>query len=448
MASRVPTLGVSNASEPSATRGTNGGSEAGAAAATSSGEPPAPPHLAAAPRPAPSAAIPRDPTPNSARDRLVLPAVLLYAALTSVGTGLTMNGVFFVTAEQFGFGDLANLLLGLAVNLPYIPAAMLAGPLSKRWGARLTLVATIVIMIAMGVVLAAMPPAWAWWLLVPAYNACAGLQWPIVESYVASGRHGTDMRRSIGLFNITWAAAVGPGLWLISLFHDDLGRAFVTLAIVHAVTLPTLACWPARPPAHDVELGRRHAGGEYPLLLRASRVLLPLSYVLINLITPLMPRIWDDLGVRSSMAPSLTSTWMVVRVPVFIAMYLWIGWHGRWGVLVLGGTLLTLGSTLAAGGWSTEAGVVGLALLGTGQAMVYYAALYYGMAVGHAEVESGGYHEAIIGIGYLAGPLLGLGGAVLFPGAAGSLVVIGGLTVCGAWLGGKSYRKARDRRGA
>jgi hypothetical protein len=34
--------------------------------------------------------------------------------------------------------------------------------------------------------------------------------------------------------------------------------------------------------------------------------------------------------------------------------------------------------------------------------------LYYAMAVGSAEVDAGGKHEAVIGLGYTAGPMLGL----------------------------------------
>ena len=43
-----------------------------------------------------------------------------------------------------------------------------------------------------------------------------------------------------------------------------------------------------------------------------------------------------------------------------------------------------------------------------GMGVTYYAALYYAMAVGRAEVNAGGTHEAFIGGGYAMGPLIGL----------------------------------------
>lgn len=52
--------------------------------------------------------------------------------------------------------------------------------------------------------------------------------------------------------------------------------------------------------------------------------------------------------------------------------------------------------------------VIGLVLFGFGAATVYAAALYYAMEVGAAEVDAGGTHEAMIGVGYSVGPLCSL----------------------------------------
>ena len=41
-------------------------------------------------------------------------------------------------------------------------------------------------------------------------------------------------------------------------------------------------------------------------------------------------------------------------------------------------------------------------------ATIYTGAIYYAMAVGHSEVDAGGTHEALIGVGYTVGPACGL----------------------------------------
>ena len=52
--------------------------------------------------------------------------------------------------------------------------------------------------------------------------------------------------------------------------------------------------------------------------------------------------------------------------------------------------------------------IIGLVLFGAGMGATYYVALYYAMSVGRAEIDAGGKHEAFIGMGYMAGPLVGL----------------------------------------
>jgi hypothetical protein len=54
--------------------------------------------------------------------------------------------------------------------------------------------------------------------------------------------------------------------------------------------------------------------------------------------------------------------------------------------------------------------MAGLVIFGAGMGLTYYSALYYSMAVGHAAVDAGGTFEALIGLGYFLGPLLGLAG--------------------------------------
>ncbi|MEC9158605.1 MAG: hypothetical protein VYB77_10820, partial [Planctomycetota bacterium] len=96
--------------------------------------------------------------------------------------------------------------------------------------------------------------------------------------------------------------------------------------------------------------------------------------------------------------------------------------------------------------------LAGLALVGAGQGMIYYSAIYYALSVGHAEVDAAGTHESLIGLGYAAGPAVGLFGLMLGGGAAVGWVVLGaaGLATLPAlrpWLTGRrtALREARAR---
>jgi hypothetical protein len=101
---------------------------------------------------------------------------------------------------------------------------------------------------------------------------------------------------------------------------------------------------------------------------------------------------------------------MVARFTTLGLMWRVGFWHGRWGTLVVGAAALAGGLVMVLVGARLETVVSGLALFGVGMGLIYYAAIYYSMATGHAAVDASGTFEALIGLGYCVGPLLGLAG--------------------------------------
>lgn len=336
------------------------------------------------------------------------PALLL-TALVSCAGGIVAHGIYYLTRAAYGFDDQANLWLALALFTPYVPAALLAGPLGRRLGARTALQLANAVMVLAGVVLATEPPVELLWLAAPAYNGAAGLTWPLIEGYVAGGRRGQDMHRAIGVFNLTWSFTLAPALWVVGLAADDLLLCFGVLVALHVLAAACIAALPAEPP------GAGHAAAEqvpasYAPLLRATRVLVPLSYVLLDALSPLLPGVWARCGIAPSLGPWLSSVWMLARFGVFAVLFAWAGWRGRRGALLAGALLLLAGFGGALAASSVPVALAGLVAFGVGQGTLYYKALYYGMALGGGEVESGGRHEAVIGLGYIGGPALALAG--------------------------------------
>ncbi len=358
---------------------------------------------------------------------------LAFAALASTAGGIVAHGLFFLARRAYGFDDADNLWLAVALFLPYLPAALLAGPAARRFGTRTTLYAANLVMIGAGLVLAARPPA-AWvWLAAPLYNGAAGLLWPLVEGYVAGGQHGPGLHRAIGTFNLTWSLTLVPALWIVGAAGSNVTVPFAILVVLHLVGALAIARLPPQPPPLD-HAATESVGPDYPRLLRSSRILLPVSYLLLDALAPLLPSVWERLGVDGALAPGLTSVWMLARVATFAALVSWSGWRGRGLALAVGAAALLGGFALALGGAAIPSVVAGLIAFGIGQGIVYYAALYYGMAVGKGEIDSGGRHEAVIGLGYLGGPAVALAG--LSVGVA-PLVALGAIAAVGfgaAWV--------------
>src|SRR5690606_24106982 len=90
----------------------------------------------------------------------------------------------------------------------------------------------------------------------------------------------------------------------------------------------------------------------------------------------------------------------------------------------------------------------GLAVLGVGLGVIYAGAIYYAMEVGKAEVEAGGTHEALIGLGYTLGPACGLAaGGVVAGGAVPErwfeVVVVAIVSAVAIGVAGHAVRHAR-----
>jgi hypothetical protein len=101
-------------------------------------------------------------------------------------------------------------------------------------------------------------------------------------------------------------------------------------------------------------------------------------------------------------------------------------------------------------GGRLETVMAGLALFGSGMGLIYYAAIYYTMATGHAAVDASGTFEALIGLGYCLGPLLGLAGHAAAPDPAlassWTMTFTGIVSALVAWAAVPPYFAARAQR--
>ncbi|HLO41508.1 MAG TPA: MFS transporter [Phycisphaerales bacterium] len=377
------------------------------------------------------------PTVHAARPT-PLWAVNAFSFINSLGTGVITNGIFFITKSTYQFSETMNYFLGVVIGLTYIVATLLTGRVLNRLrasGLRLTerklLVITMVLMALMCTLpLASIgapdpagrpPSSWPIWVMVALYIPLTGVLWPLVESYVSGGRHGNDLRRAMGLWNFVWSSAIAVGYWgMTALIEKNAPLMILILGSFHLVAACVLATFTPTPPSHGDD--HQPHPPVYEKLLVTFRILLPLSYILHTALQPFLPSAMTSLGITLAWQPLVASVFAVGRAVTFgIAGRLHI-WHGRWSTPIVGVILLLLGFTAALlspllgnEGPTPEiswTGILvlcgGLAVFATGMALNYTAAIYYAMAVGKAEVDAGGKHEALIGVGYTVGPLCGL----------------------------------------
>ncbi|HYF15006.1 MAG TPA: hypothetical protein VD971_08050 [Phycisphaerales bacterium] len=410
-----------------------------------------------------------DPTQRAAP----LWSVLIFTFLNSVGTGVATSGIFFIAQDGYGFTQAQNFALGVLQGLTYVPAALLAGPLLRRLRSSAAWLSErgvlVCLMVGMGLLAAApalvrrlaepgaAPAQWPIWALVALYTPLTGLLWPIVESFLSGGKSGAALRRDIGVWNVVWSSALVFAYWGISpLIKDTPEVALLGLGVVQFIACACLVWFPAHAPEHG-HVEREPHPPVYKDLLRAFRVLLPLSYLALSALSPYLASLMGRLGVDPSWRTFTVSAWLAPRVIAFVVLGRWGAWHGRWWTALFGAAGLVLGFGLCVGA-GVSAGspaalplmVLGLVVFGLAMGTIYCGAIYYAMEVGDAALDAGGVHEALIGAGYMIGPSCGL---LAIAGVKSGLVPTKGfdavlLAVVGAFVVlGSASVLARGRKG-
>ena len=389
------------------------------------------------------------PSPHAAHSsqRASLAAVLVATFCNSLASGVAYNGIYFITDNAYGFTNQMQLYFGLVTGVTYIIGSLSAGPamraIQRVWPSlsiKRLLIGLLLVMTATYMI-----PVTAWfaapatdrrasvlavWVFMAIYSILCGVLWPVMESFLAGGRGSHSLRAAIGKFNITWSSSLIGSMLLISWIPGALIYAWslaghklepfdatiASLAVaasLHIISLAAIWHFPAKPAAHLHEDGHV-TPANYPQLLAVHRALLPTSYMVMYVLLPLFPSLFRSVGVEGPLASTLTGCWLAARVVAFFILDRWHGWHGTWITATAGTVLILVGFALAftaslMGGFAVAALLCGIVLFGFGVASIYFAALYYGMEVGAAQVDAGGAHEALIGVGYTAGPLIGLG---------------------------------------
>jgi hypothetical protein len=352
--------------------------------------------------------------------------VLTVTALGSVAGGTFWAGLFFVTAERYRFSALGNLALAAAMGGAYAAAAGLAGQLARGRAPRRVLSISLAISTAaMLLPMVFSASVGALWIGAVVGVAASAATWPIVESYLTAGRHGAEMRSAIGKFNVTWTPATALPLVVLPLVtREGPSGSFAVAAGATVLAWVAALRLPPHPAPHEPEGARATVGAEYPPLLRSASWLLAFSYVVSSTLAPVLPQRLADVGVGGAGSSFIASAWMAMRFLVLFAMWRTHFWHGRWGTLATAAASLGGGLAMVLLARTLPVLVVGLLVYGAAMGLTYYASLYYAMAVGHGAVDAGGKFEALIGLGYCVGPLLGIAGnAVAGPTQAGRATI-------------------------
>lgn len=358
--------------------------------------------------------------------------------LNSFATAYYFNYLLFLLRDVHGFSNLNNLTVAALHGLVYIPASLYGGRFGHRRGHFLSLrigFGGLALAVALGWWL---PAVWGQLLALGVWTIAICFTWPILEALVSEHEPPERLPNRVGLYNVVWAgtAAVGYSLggWIFVRLGQ--GSLYWLPLLIHVVQF--VATWPVEaqhrrwvaslPPLPAESRLFRSSGPRY--FQRLAWMASPFNYMALNTVIALAPGIASRLGLGLAMAGAVFSVWFYVRALAFLKLWLWPGWHYRFGWF-FGGFLLLLVSYVLIVLAGNVAVLIGAQVaFGWASALLYYSALYYSMDGSDAAGEQGGIHEALIGVGACGGPAVSAV-AQLVTGnpAAPAWVVAGALTV-------------------
>jgi MFS family permease len=367
----------------------------------------------------------------------------LYAAegVNSLSASLLTAALPFFTNHRFGWGARQNFAIAALQGVFYVFGALRAQRISQRWGRERSLLAiyaiTTVLAVAVAIV-ASMGWAFPTVLLVAVDTGLMAVSWPMLESLISGAGEPSQLSRRLGWYNIVWAT-VGAVAVAASGAIIQHAPAWVFFAIVAAghFLAGALIFYRARlaaTPFEDVELdsatANSQSGGtdtdredldpadakQHRLALWLSRIALPSTYVVIFSLVPALPSLHAIKQLSPTIATLVASIWFVARAMAFIITGHTTFWHKRPSLMffasvamlaaflgaIIPGALTNIELSQALAAMAIAQIVFGFCI-GT----IYSASLYFGMAVSEGSTQHGGYHEALIGLGQVLGPLAG-----------------------------------------
>lgn len=360
-------------------------------------------------------------------------AVFVLEGVNSFGTTLYFYYLYFFTERQFDFTKFQNLLLAAALGLAYGLSSIIGGRIGQRCGYFFALKLGYGLMAAAIGIGTLLTPLTAHFTVMSVAVFGMALTWPALEALVSEGQTRRGLQRNVGIYNLVWGSTGALGYFCGGAIIDAGGFSTLfgvsaALSVVQLVSVWWLQASAVAASARDVSsLGSdpetENANGGHvaqssvspQTFLKMAWLANPFGYLAINTVIAVIPNVAHRLELNVVQAGFFCSVWLFVRSGSFLLLWLWPGWHYRFGWLSAAYVAMTasfLALLVSANLWAVIAAqvVFGLAL-----GLLYYSSLYYSMHVGDTKGEHGGFHEAMIGLGSFAGPAIGATGLFLFP---------------------------------
>ncbi len=353
--------------------------------------------------------------------------IFILEGLNALSLAFYFLFIFFFMQKKFGFGNMENLLLGGLAGFVYMIASYICGRIARRAGyLRILVIAFGVVTIAL-LVGSQLQSVTGHLVVVCVAVAGIGFVWTPLQALACQHEPAHRVQRMVGLYNVIWATLVAIGYfaggamfeaWNLSIFIVTAGIHFTQFLIaIHLLRSSRLRDKLGTQPAIAAdETTTRVAPSIARAFLRMAWIANPAAFIATNVAVPTIPTIAKRFDLSPTWAGIFCSVWLFARAGAFLLFWKWPGWHYRLGWLLAGYIVMVISFAAILVGSNLVVLLVAQVFFGLALGLLYYSSLYYSMHVGvENQGEHGGMHEAVIGAGNFAGPVVGALALYFYP---------------------------------
>lgn len=339
-----------------------------------------------------------------------LPALIIDYAFSSVLTNSSFYSSNLTLSSSF-FG----LLVGIT-TASYGLLAIPMGKLSDRVDRRSMLYAACLILAIVSVTLPHCNKKLHLLLIFPGIGVSMSFFWPAYEAWLAERESDGKLLHRVMLFNLFWSTGLTLGPTFSGYLYQDTNpfRSFYISSIVSLITIGVIFICKSKE-IHDTAIATDKTQPLFPSAtvrrnyLNIARCANFASYFALGILRWLAPKLTKEMGI----APTMFGNMMLALGGIQILAFLFLGtgystrWHYRLRPMII---VQVLGIVCFLGIWwiqNTIFWICAFLVIGVSAAFTYFSSLYYGLDRHEDKGNKSGWHEAILALGSLSGPLLG-----------------------------------------
>ena len=339
------------------------------------------------------------------------PVLLIDFAYSSVLTNTSFYTSYLGLSSTF-LGILNAVMTGFFVVL-----AIPFGRLSDRIDRRYVLYAAFLVMGAASIGLPQCRNSLQLLLIFPSIGVSMALFWPAYEAWLAERESEGELVHRVMLFNLFWSIGITLGPVFSSYLYGDANpfRPFYLAGISTLFTLVTI--FGNNFLKLDVARTEQSEPTEvlYPPLpvrtthLNIARCANLASWFVLGVLRRLAPKLTKEMGMLPTTFGNLMLTLGSMQTLAFVILGTGYStrWHYRFAPMLVVQLLAILSFLGIWGIQNTLLWAFAFASIGVSVAFTYFSSLYYGLDRHVDKGNKSGWHEAILGVGILLGPLFG-----------------------------------------